>query len=334
MLKTSRIGARLTGCLVIAALLGAPSGVAFAAPTKQELAKARARFQQATELEQAGNYTQALEAFREVGQVRMTPQVRYHIGFCEEKLGKLLTALGGYELAMQEAASVDPSFAKEVEDRIKQLKARIPKLTLKRGESAKSGRIEIDGVSVGENSLGTELPFDPGPHLVEVKLGEATKFSETVSLAEGEAKELVIEFKADAPGPAVPAAGADKPPEKDKAPDKKAGSALPWIIGGVGVAGLAAGGVFFLMKNGKVSELEDACGPNNDQCPPDKQSTYDDAKTYNTLSMISLGVGVVGVGVAATLLLTQKPSSPKTGYYVAPAITPGGGGGVAAFGRF
>src|ERR1041384_4561645 len=39
-----------------------------------ELKKARAQFQQATELEQAGNWTAALQAFREVGQVRMTPQ--------------------------------------------------------------------------------------------------------------------------------------------------------------------------------------------------------------------------------------------------------------------
>ncbi|MCC6900641.1 MAG: tetratricopeptide repeat protein [Polyangiaceae bacterium] len=320
---------RLTGCLVIAALIGAPASGAWAAPSQKELAKARARFQQATELEQAGNYTQALEAFREVGQVRMTPQVRYHIGVCEEKLGKLLTALGGYELALQEAASVDPSFAKEVEARIVQLKARIPKLTVKRGESAKSGRVEIDGVAVGEGSLGTALPFDPGPRLVEVKLGETTKFSESVTLAEGDSKEVVIEF---AQGP-VSTDPAGPAPVKDQSAPAKSGRALPWIIGGIGVAGLAAGGVFFVMKNQRVSELEDACGPDKNQCPPDKKSTYDDAKTYNTLSMVGLGVGVVGLGVATTMLLTQKSSKPKAGYFVTPAVAPGGGG-VAAFGRF
>lgn len=327
-----RIRASVTGCLVIAALLGAPTGESWAAPSKQELARARARFQQATELEQAGNYAQAMEAFRDVGQVKMTPQVRYHIAFCEEKLGKLLTALGGYELAQQEAATVDPSFAKEVEERISQLKGRIPKLTLKRGKSAKSGRIEIDGVSVGENTVGSPMPFDPGPHQVDVKLGETSKFSETVTLAEGDSKELVIEFSEQA-APPVTGPG-DKPLEKDRPPgDKKSKSALPWIIGGVGVAGLAAGGVFFLMKNGKVNELEDACGPSGNQCPPEKQSTYDDAKTYNTLSMVGLGVGVVGIGVAATLLLTQKSEPQKTGLFVAPAVGPRAGG-LSAYGRF
>ena len=76
-------------------------------------------------------------------------------------------ALGGYELALQEATSVDASFAKEVEARIGQLKARIPKRTVKRGESAKSGRVEIDAVLIGEGSLGPPLPLAPGPRPAE-----------------------------------------------------------------------------------------------------------------------------------------------------------------------
>ena len=75
-----------------------------------ELKKARAQFQQATELEQAKNWTAALQAFREVGQVRMTPQVRFHIAVCEEKLGRLVAALGGYELALADADKVGPDF--------------------------------------------------------------------------------------------------------------------------------------------------------------------------------------------------------------------------------
>src|SRR3978361_2048802 len=76
------------------------------AQDKKELSKARAQFQRAIELEQAGNYTTALETFRSVGEVRMTPQVRFHIATCEEKLGRLVTALGGYQLAFADADSV------------------------------------------------------------------------------------------------------------------------------------------------------------------------------------------------------------------------------------
>src|SRR4030095_11314931 len=76
------------------------------ADDKQELARARAQFQQATELEQAGNFAAAVQAFREVGQVRMTPQVRFHIAVCEEKLGRWVAALGSFELALQGAENV------------------------------------------------------------------------------------------------------------------------------------------------------------------------------------------------------------------------------------
>src|SRR5687767_14699749 len=90
-----------------------------------ELKRARAQFQQATELEQAGNWTAALQAFREVGQVRMTPQVRFHIAVCEERLGRLVAALGGYELALADADKVGPDFRGEVEEKVTKLRARI-----------------------------------------------------------------------------------------------------------------------------------------------------------------------------------------------------------------
>ncbi len=90
-----------------------------------ELKQARAQFQQATELERAGNWAAALQRFREVGQVRMTPQVRFHIAVCEENLGRLVAALGGYELALAEADTVGPDFRTEVEQSIVRLRARI-----------------------------------------------------------------------------------------------------------------------------------------------------------------------------------------------------------------
>ena len=48
------------------------------AQDKKELSKARAQFQRAIELEQAGNYTQALESFRDVGQEAQADQLGMH----------------------------------------------------------------------------------------------------------------------------------------------------------------------------------------------------------------------------------------------------------------
>ena len=299
----------LARCALGFSLLTVPALPAFAQGDAKELSKARAKFQQATELEQAGNYPEALGLFREVGQVKMTPQVRYHIAYCEEKLGRLLAALGGYELAASDAAKVDPSFEKEVKVRADDLRARIPKLVVKRGEGAAAAKIELDGQTLGASAIGTEMNIDPGPHEITAKAAGREPFSETVELAERDVKTVEVVLKAAPVGAGAGAsAGAGAVAGKDEGPEKPPSKVLPYVIGGVGVASLAASGVFFFMRQSAISELEDACGPDRNQCPSGKKDTYDKAKTYNTVSQVALGVGVVGVGVAVTLLLTQKPA--------------------------
>ena len=304
-----------------------------AAPDAKELSRARAKFQRATELEQAGQYAAALETFREVGQVRMTPQVRYHIAFCEEKLGKLVTALGGYELAAADAGDVGPAFEKEVAGRIEDLKARIPKLVIRRGSGAEAAKIELDGVALGESSIGVEMPVDPGPHTVSAKALGFEPFAKTIEVAEKDVKpvEIVLE---EADGDAPVAATATSAGPSDPGVTETAGPSKvpPLVIGAVGLASLAASGVFFYLRQDALSELEEACSGGT--CPPEQEDTYDKAKTYNTVGLVTLGVGVVGVGVAATWLLTQgSPSKTEAGWQLSPAA-PGATAGASVIGRF
>ncbi|MEZ4221959.1 MAG: hypothetical protein R3B13_13585 [Polyangiaceae bacterium] len=310
----------------------APS--AQAAPDKKALSQARKKFQRATELEQAGNFTSALTLFREVGEVKMTPQVRFHIAFCEAKLGKLVAALGGYELAMSEAASVGPGFEKEVSAAIDDLKAAIPKLVLKRGEGAAAASVELDGVALGEASIEKEMPVDPGPHLIEAKLGNQVLFSETVKLAEGETRAVDIVVQRDAVPP--PETTATPSPETTSDTSTESPSRLaPILIGSVGIAALAASGVFYVLRNDAINELDDACGPNRDNCPASSEGTYDDAKRYNTFSQVALGVGIVGLATATTLWLTAgSPSKPAKAQLGLTPSAPGSDVGLAVSGRF
>ena len=163
-----------------------------AAQDKKELSKARAQFQRAIELEQAGNYSTALEQFRDVGQVRMTPQVRFHIATCEEKLGRLVTALGGYQLAFADADSVGEDFKAEVDAAVTRLEASIPKLVIVRGTGAEAAEIQLDGVALGASSIGVPVPLDPGPHAISAKAPSALPFSQTVTIAENEQKSVDV----------------------------------------------------------------------------------------------------------------------------------------------
>src|SRR5690349_18792163 len=151
--------------LVAALALGTTTQTARAqTPSPADLQRARTQFQHGIELEQAGNWSEAIQQFRDVGVVRMTPQVRFHIAYCEEGLGRLVTALGGYELALAQADQVGPDFKNEVQNAITVLRARIPKLLIQRGTGADAALVQLDGVDIGASSVGVEVPLDPGPH--------------------------------------------------------------------------------------------------------------------------------------------------------------------------
>src|SRR5678815_2007627 len=103
----------------------------------EALKKAREQFGQALALQTAGDWTGALTLLKEVAAVKSTPQVRFNMALCEEKLGRLVAALGDYELAAADArAEKADQVAEEVEARREALSQKIPKLTVKRGAGA------------------------------------------------------------------------------------------------------------------------------------------------------------------------------------------------------
>jgi PEGA domain len=287
---------RYFSTLAVACALASSAALPAHAQDADELKKARAQFQQATELEQAGNWTAALQTFREVGQVRMTPQVRFHIAVCEENLGRLVAALGGYELALADADKVNPDFKGEVEANITKLRARIPKLVIERGSGANAAAIELDGVAVGDSSVGVEVPLDPGPHAVTAKAPNRKPFEANVTLEERQTTRLAVVLE-ELPPELLRARGplsVDKPPSK----------VVPYVIGGVGIASVIGAGVLFGLRQGALSDLEKAC-PSRTDCPASQQSRYDDLKFYHYGSQVALGVGVVALGTAGALLFFQ-----------------------------
>jgi hypothetical protein len=323
----------MAACLRWSALSLPVLGVALSSHTahaqdKKELSKARANFQRAIELEQAGNYTTALETFRDVGQVRMTPQVRFHIATCEEKLGRLVTALGGYQLAFADADSVGDDFKAEVDRAVTRLQASIPKLLISRGAGAEAAEIELDGVALGASSVGVPVPLDPGPHSVNAKAPDSQPFSQTVTIAENEQKDIEVVL---IPIPPEQRAsfGSSGPVEKPRS------RVIPYVIGGVGVASLIGSGVLFGLRQSTLSDLESKCGAGRQSCPSTSRGEVSNLSLYNTTAQVALGVGVVGVGTAVGILLWQRkhPTTTATGMMFLPSA-PNSLAGASWAGRF
>src|SRR5688500_11198815 len=156
------------------ALLAVPSAAWAQDPAQESsteaLKRAREQFGQALALQTAGDWAGALALLKDVAAVKSTPQVRFNMALCEEKLGRLVAALGDYELAAADArAEKADQVAEEVESRLEALRQRIPKITVKRGRGAEAASIALDGTSIGDQMVGTPMPTDPGPHTIEAK---------------------------------------------------------------------------------------------------------------------------------------------------------------------
>ncbi len=282
----------------------------------EALKRAREQFGQALALQTAGDWAGALALLKEVAAVKSTPQVRFNMALCEEKLGKLVAALGDYELAAADArAEKADQVAEEVEGRLESLRQRIPKITVKRGAGAEAAIIAVDGVSLGDQVIGTPMPTDPGPHTVEGKAPGFKPFRQSVRLAEqqSETVEIVLEPE---PSPPPNLVGGAQLPSGGSRGARVAG----FVIGGVGIASLGASGIFFGLRAGKISDLDKVC-PDR-QCPSSaQQSDIDAGKLYTTIANVTLAVGVAAVAGGVVLVLTSGSSSEPS---VALAPAPGG----------
>lgn len=278
----------------------------------EALGEARAKFQRGIELEQAGNYSGALKLFREVGQVKMTPQVRYHIATSEEGLGQLVAALGGYELALAQSEGMHPAFIADVEKAIEELHAKIPKLVIERGEGAEAATIQLDGVTLGTKSLGTEIPRDPGPHTVSAKAPGYEDFSETVTVAEGETKSLEIEM-VPLPEAERRSGGTDGSLQEDRGP--QGFGLLPYILGGAGIAVAATGGVLLGVSQSNAGQVREMCGgedctalgDTDPQAWRDAKGLADSAQSLEIGGWVAMGVGTAALA-AGTVLFFIDPT--------------------------
>jgi hypothetical protein len=311
----------------------APASSSAPAADKATLVKARQQFQQALALETAGDWSGASVLFQQVAQVRLTPQVRFHIALCEEHLGKLAAALGHYQIAADEAQEAQATeVAAQVASRTEGLKARIPKILIERGAGAEYASVSLDGIALGATSIGTELPVDPGPHTIDATAQGYKPFNAKFQIAEKETKKIEILLEALPPPPPEEKASASI--GGDVAPPPPGKNLVPFIVGGAGVASLAASGVFFLLRSKSIHSLEDAC-PTRTNCPADEKSTYDQGKTYTVVADVTLGVGVAGVATGAALFFVYRKKAPAPASATA-QIVPlwGTGPGAAVVGTF
>jgi hypothetical protein len=323
----------LTWVLVLCAVLGAP-WAAFAQepppakdPTPEEIAAARELWDSGLAFERANKWEEALEKFEKVAAVKTTAQVRYHIALCHEHLGRLVDALNGYGLALQEARAAK---AREVLDnapaRIEAVRGRVGKLYIRVKGVIRTSQITLDGKPIALALLDTGIPVDPGKHGVWAKRGKKIVDHATFEVEEGASANVQLTVHDPEEEPV------DRPPPVPKKPPPKAPSRIPaYVVGGAGVALLIGSGVFLGLRQATIAAIEESCKrPPNLDCDAELRPTEDLGRAYGnaSLGLFIPGLAALGTGVALFFVLAPPKTAqtqPATGA-VSIAVTPAPGG--------
>lgn len=276
----------------------------------QNAAAADALFQEGQAALEKGDWNVACPKLRESDRLDPANGTKLNLADCEEKRGHLATAWELYRKLSETLPSGDERLP-YAQQRAQALGPRVPRLALKLAADAPADtHASIESLVLTAASFGTALPVDPGKHQVVVSSG-TEKRSFTVSLREGETKELEITPHSSSAEPAPAQSPEPQGQSATLASDQGEGyntKTIGYVIGGVGAVGIAVGAITGIVGLSKQSTGNDNCDDVRRTCNQTGVDANETARTMAPISTVGLFVGVLGVGAGAYLILTSKPT--------------------------
>jgi hypothetical protein len=315
-MRVSRWGALV---LLVACLLSPRGAVA-----QESKIAAEALFDEGRQLMGEGKYAEACERFARSDELDPAPGTLLNLAECYEKLGRTASAWVTYRRgaalartraqtarerhATERAAAIEPELARleiDVPDA-----ARIEGLRILRGDT-----------EVERASWGVAVPVDPGSIVIEASAPGRRSWQTTLSVTPKSAQLLTIpllevdgaappiataESPESAPAPIVTTEPAPAPADVDPGSGQRT---LGFIVGGVGLVGLAVGGGFALSARSKNEDSKSFCRKDDpNRCTAEGVTLREDAQTAGTIATVAFGLGLAAVAGGVVLIVTA-PSS-------------------------
>jgi hypothetical protein len=252
------------------------------------------------------------------------------LGECQVNLGKLVAGTENLRRVVREPLAPDaPAPFVAAQERAQRVLAEArPKIArLKVTVSAPADAnvwVSIDGALISAANLNENRPIDPGDHAIKVGASGFVEAVATVHVADGGAESVALALVRE-PSGTKEALGVQRaaaaPPERPPARSHMAS----YVLGGVGVLGLAIGAGFGLAAVSDKSNLEGAC--KDKVCPPSAQGTLDSGTRFGDVSTVSFVVGGLALAAGAVLYFVDFGGGPSR---AARAYLGPGSAGVAA----
>ncbi len=208
---------------------------------------------------------------------------------------------------------------KDCEPLLSDIDSRLPTVVIAAKDDAGKDlidvRVTIDGAVAATKLDGKAITIDPGAHTFRYEHDGSVAVDANVLVHDGEkSRALTVVFEPVATGPKEVAteAPAEKEKEKDKSPPPSSGPPIGgFVLAGIGAVAVGSFVFFDLSAKSSADNLRSTCAP---RCA---QSDVDSVNTKIIVADVSLGAGVVALGVATWLIVshyaTPKPQQIQIG---------------------
>jgi hypothetical protein len=300
---------------------------------------AEALFEDGRRLMTEGKYADACPKFAASERLDPSTATLLNLASCYERQGRTATAWATYKEAASAANAVGRNdYLTAAERHASALEPNLARLTLNVEEPIEGFHLERDGVAVDRAEWGIAIPVDPGPHLVAATASGHKSWSSTVAVTQSGAQVTLVvpalaalPVEASGPPTVAPVAlaavdGFQSSTESDRHHGSSAQTAIAWVIGGVGVAGLVVGTGFAVSAKNKYNATLLECEPVNPTlCTAQGVSGRNDARSQGDVATLAFGLGAAAIVAGAVLWLTAPPTeSSKPGVSLGVAPTLGG----------
>lgn len=273
-------------------------------------------FTEASTLATEGKYAEACPKFQESQRLDPAVGTQFNLALCYEKIGKLGSAWRNFR-AVERLAHATGKKGREdaAHEKLQSMRAHVPHLVLRTKDT--DATLKVDGEQVATDDYAF-YAVDPGEHTVLATAPSKKPWQSSVTVPDalgGAGAEVTVEVPA-----LMVAAGQTRVVTVTKSNPKRT---LGYVVGGVGLLGLAAAGVTGIMVLDAKSTADEKCTPG---CVDDEgRDAIARGRTLLPINAVAWGVGAVGVAAGAFLLLTSSPKESRSARVV-PLFGPAGGG--------
>jgi hypothetical protein len=278
--------------------------------------EARRHYRAGAEMVRNGNCSGALAEFRQSIALLDSPNTRLLYARCLSETGDLVGAVEEFDRAERDAArraSSEPRYANTrdaAHQEGSQLAARLGRVVLVAGADGAPTSLRIGDRDVQFDEHPDGFPVLPGTVHVEASWGSRSRTFEANVTAGGRA-EIRLEAPAAenvTPSEVAPVAPVEVEPRRDQTQVSRGGATwVPFVVGGLGIAGLAVGGGLY---GGAWSEYSASMNSCHMACPDERLAS---GRGMELGAYVSFGVGaaLVGAGVIAFIVMRRAPSSAR-----------------------